>query len=201
METADELSGDLRTDEALMLAYRDGEAAAFDVLYARHRAPLFRYVVHQCGRREAADELFQEIWMSVIRARAGYEVTAKFTTWLYRIAHNRLVDHFRASGRAEVLLAAPDADEDDQPADPYAGIAGESSEQPERRHERRELADRLIAAVDALPTAQREAFLMAAEGGMSTEEIARAADCGFETAKSRLRYAYGRLRQLLGDLR
>ena len=198
---ADELSGDLRTDETLMLAYRDGEAAAFDVLYARHRAPLFRYVVHQCGRREAADELFQEIWMSVIRARAGYEVTAKFTTWLYRIAHNRLVDHFRASGRLESLLAAPPDDEDDQPTDPYARIAGEANEQPEHRVERRELADRLVAAVDALPAAQREAFLMAAEGGMTTEEIARATDCGFETAKSRLRYAYGRLRQLLGDLR
>ena len=90
---------ELRTDEALMLAYRDGDAAAFEALYARHRAKLFRYLLRQCGRREQADEMFQEIWMSVIRARSNYEVTAKFTTWLYRIAHNRLVDSYRAAGR------------------------------------------------------------------------------------------------------
>jgi len=89
----------LRTDETLMLAYRDGDAMAFEVLYGRHRGRLYRYLLHQCGRREQADELFQEIWMSVIRARSGYEVSAKFTTWLFRIAHNRLIDGFRARGR------------------------------------------------------------------------------------------------------
>ena len=185
-----------------MLAYRDGEAPAFEALYARHRARLYRYVLHQCGRREAADELFQEIWMSVIRARSGYEVTAKFSTWLYKIAHNRVIDFFRASGRlAELAAADIDADEDDPLPDPLERIAGPAGEQPEKQLERRELAGRLLAAVDALPMAQREAFLLAAEGGLTTEEIGRATGCGFETAKSRLRYAYGRLRQLLGDLR
>ena len=82
-----------------MLAYRDGDAAAFEVLYARHRGRLFRYLLHQCARREQADEMFQEVWMSVIRARSGYEVSAKFTTWLFRIAHNRLIDGYRARGR------------------------------------------------------------------------------------------------------
>ena len=74
---------ELCTDETLMLAYRDGDGAAFEVLYARHRGSLFRYLLHQCGQRELADELFQEIWMSVIRARSCYEVSAKFTTWLF----------------------------------------------------------------------------------------------------------------------
>lgn len=178
-----------------MLAYRDGEAAAFEALYARHRGRLFRYLLHQCGRREQADEMFQEIWMSVIRARSGYEVSAKFTTWLYRIAHNRLIDGFRARGRlAEFEVDAGDA-EGDLPDCPAPANA-----QPERLLERAQLAGRLLAAIEALPAAQREAFLLATEGGLTVEEIANATGTGFETAKSRLRYAYSRLRSELGDM-
>lgn len=187
---------DARTDETLMLAYRDGEMAAFEALYARHRARLFRYLLHQCGRREQADEMFQEVWMSVIRARGGYEVSAKFTTWLYRIAHNRLIDGFRARGRlAEFEVDAADAGGD--PPD-FPAPAGA---QPERMLERAQLAGRLLAAIEALPAAQREAFLLSTEAGLGVEEIANATGTGFETAKSRLRYAHARLRAELGDLR
>lgn len=184
-----------RTDETLMLAYRDGEAAAFEALYARHRARLFRYLLHQCGRREQADELFQEIWMAVIRSRANYEVAARFTTWLYRIAHNRLIDAFRADGRHAAFEVDPG---DDDLADVHPAPA---ADQPERLFERKALAGRLLSAVEALPAAQREAFLLAAEGECSVAEIAAVTGCGFETAKSRLRYAYARLRADLGDLR
>jgi RNA polymerase sigma-70 factor (ECF subfamily) len=187
---------DSRTDETLMLAWRDGEEAAFEALYARHRARLFRYLLHQCRQREQADEMFQEIWMSVIRARSGYEVSAKFTTWLYRIAHNRLIDGFRARGRlAEFEVDAADAEGD--PPDYPAPAGG----QPERLLERAQLAGRLLAAIEALPGPQREAFLLATEGGLTVEEIGNATGAGFETAKSRLRYAYARLRGELGDLR
>lgn len=178
-----------------MLAYRDGDAAAFEVLYARHRGRLFRYLLHQCDRRELADEMFQEVWMSVIRARSGYEVTAKFTTWLFRIAHNRLVDGYRARGRlAEFEVDSIDA-EGDRP-DPPAPISG----QPERLYQRAVVASNMVAAIEALPAAQREAFLLAAEGGLTVEEIGNATGAGYETAKSRLRYAYARLRFELRDL-
>ena len=187
---------ELRTDENLMLAYRDGDGAAFEVLYARHRGRLFRYLLHQCGQREQADEMFQEIWMSVIRARKGYEVSAKFTTWLFRIAHNRLIDGFRARGRlAEFEVEVLD-DEGEAPDFPAS-----VSEQPEHQFERARLAGRLVGAIEALPAPQREAFLLAAEGGLTVEEIGNATGAGFETAKSRLRYAYARLRSDLGDLR
>lgn len=188
---------DARTDEALMLAYRDGEASAFDLLYGRHRAPVYRYLLRQCAGRAQADEVFQEVWLAVIRARAGYEVVAKFTTWLYRIAHNKLVDHYRACGRIGEYEVQPPEDEAgavlDLPDDTAAG--------PEQMQLRREVAARLVEAVDALPLMQREAFLLAAEGALSVEEIARATGVPFETAKSRLRYANARLRQLLMDLR
>ena len=184
---------DPRTDETLMLAYRHGEASAFEHLYARHRAALFRYLLHQCGQREMADELFQEIWMSVIRASGDYEVTAKFSTWLFRIAHNRLIDHYRAHGR---LAEFERHFEEDELPEMLAPV----STQPEKLVERAELARRIVAEVDALPPAQRESFLLATEGELSVEEIAAATGTVFETAKSRLRYAYARLRGALGDL-
>ncbi|HLA35860.1 MAG TPA: RNA polymerase sigma factor [Rhodocyclaceae bacterium] len=186
---------DARTDESLMLAYRDGEAAAFEALYARHRGKLFRYLLHQCRKREQAEEMFQEVWMSVIRARSAYEVSAKFSTWLYRIAHNRLIDGYRATGH----LAEFEREIDDEDGE-LPEIRAPEFEQPEQRMERGELAACMIAAVEALPAAQREAFLLVAEGGLSVDEIARAIGVGFETAKSRLRYAYARLRASLGDL-
>lgn len=186
-----------------MLAYRDGELAAFEALYARHRARLYRYVLHQVQRREAADDLFQDIWRKLIDARVGYQPTAKFSTWLYRIAHHRVVDHFRADGRLAAREVTLDGDPDDGNDGDF--IAPEpqapAHERPESMLERRQLAARLLAAVEALPHAQRESFLLAAEGGLSVEEIGQATGAGYETAKSRLRYAYGKLRTLLADLR
>lgn len=134
--------------------------------------------------------------MSVIRARSGYEVSAKFTTWLYRIAHNRVIDGFRARGRlAEFEVDAGDADGD--PPDYPAPVDA----QPERLVERAQLAGRIVAAIESLPAPQREAFLLATEGGLTVEEIGSATGTGYETAKSRLRYAYSRLRSELGDLK
>lgn len=187
---------DPRTDEALMLAYREGEARAFDALYARHRGGVFRYLLHHCGQRSQAEEMFQDVWMAVIRSRERYEVAAKFSTWLYRIARNRLIDAYRASGRAAELTV--DArDEDGELPEAPAPIA----DRPDCRHERASLAARLAAEVGALPAPQREAFLLAAEGGLTVEEVARSTGVGFETAKSRLRYAYARLRKRLEDWR
>lgn len=184
---------DPRTDEALMLAYRDGDAAAFEALYGRWRGRLYRYLAHQA--RDNADELFQEVWMKVVGARGHYEVAAKFSTWLFRIAHNRLIDHFRSRNRGIVDLAS---DPEDDPAD---DLPAPETESPPALLERRETARRILDCLSALPALQREAFLMAEEGGMSLEEIANASGVGRETAKSRLRYALDRLRRCLGALR
>lgn len=184
---------DLRTDEALMLAYRGGEGAAFEALYARWRGPLYRYFLRQCGHAGQADELFQDVFMRVIGAASGYEPTAKFATWLFRIAHNRLVDHWRKAGREPVDPAASGEDGDDYECDPPApeGAA------PERQAEQRELGKALMAALNTLPEVQREAFLLAEEGGLTLEEIASVSGVGRETIKSRLRYATRKLRNEL----
>ncbi len=184
---------DLRPDEALMLAYRDGDAQAFDLLYSRNRGKLYRYLAHQVPH--CADELFQDIWMRVIGARDGYSVTAKFSTWLFRIAHNRLMDHYRAQGRSIVEFTDPQAD-----TDPVLDTPAPAAAQPEAILARKDLAQQILAALAELPAAQREAFLLTEEGGLSLEEIGVATGVGKETAKSRLRYALERLRRTLENV-
>ena len=181
-----------------MLAYAAGDAAAFDALYARHKGPVYRYVLRHVRNAGAADELFQDVWMSVIRVRATYAPTAKFSTWLYTLAHNRIVDHWRASGH--VKLVSLDDDDDPDPRAHVEAIAGPRGDEPETRVASLELGARLKAALDTLPPAQREAFLLQYEGGLSLAEIAEVTGAGQETVKSRLRYATAKLRTVLEDL-
>jgi RNA polymerase sigma-70 factor, ECF subfamily len=183
------------TDEDLMLAYAAGDAAAFDALYARHKGGVYRYLLRQCRQGGVADELFQDVWMNLIRARASYAPTAKFTTWLYRLAHNRLIDHYRASAHLTLVSA-----DDEAHVDAIAALPGVRGDEPQVRAENRELGERLRAAVAALPPAQREAFLLQQEGGLSLAEIAELTGVGTETVKSRLRYALVKLRGDLVDL-
>lgn len=185
------------SDEALMLAYRDGDAAAFEALYRRWRGRLYRHLQRQCGSAASADELFQDIWLKVVGARKGYEVAAKFSTWLFRIAHNRLIDHYRAQGRAAIVSY----DDDPEDADLVAELPAAATQQPERLVERKALAQELVRHIEALPAAQRETFLMSEEGELTLEEIATATGVNRETAKSRLRYAVNKLRSALKDLK
>ena len=174
------------SDEELMLAYRGGDARAFETLYARHRVRLFRYILRSIKSRAAAEELYQEIWMRVIEARAAYKPTARFTTWLYTIAHNRIVDHWRAAGFSTVALDSEET------------IPGDGAD-PERHAAAREALARFAAALERLPPAQREAFLLHEEGGLTVAEIAAATGCNEEAAKSRLRYAIAKLRAATDD--
>jgi RNA polymerase sigma factor (sigma-70 family) len=191
-----------RSDEALMLAYRAGDAAAFEELYGRWRGRLFRYLAHQCGNNGLAEELYQDIWLKVVGARSHYEVAAKFSTWLFRIAHNRLIDHWRASGRqATEMLSSYADDGDDPPSDERPELAAPAHDTPERLLERRDLAERMTEAIAGLPAAQRETFLLVQEGEMTLEEIAATTGTSRETAKSRLRYALAKLRAELKEWR
>jgi len=167
-------------DEELMLAYRAGDARAFEMLYARHRTRLFRFILRSIKARAVAEELYQEIWMRVIDARASYTPKARFTTWLFTIAHNHVVDHWRK--RAPTLVALEGEE------------AVSASPDPADHAQARESLARFAAALEALPHLQREAFLLHEEGGLSVAEIAVATGANEETAKSRLRYAMAKLK-------
>jgi RNA polymerase sigma-70 factor (ECF subfamily) len=149
--------------------FQDGDTAAFETVYARHRGPLYRYFLRQVAR-SAVDDLFQEVWLRIIKGQARYRPDGPFSAYLYRIAHNVLVDHYRRVGRLPELTSADDL----ELPDPGAG--------PERDLSQIELR-----------------FLLHQEAGLTLEQIAAVVGVGRETIKSRLRYALNRLRQDLSE--
>ena len=182
------------SDEALMLAFAAGSITAFDELYARHRRGLHAFIVRLWGSQEVAvDDVFQDAWLAVTRARASYRPSAKFRTWLYQIARNRVIDRLRE--KRPVLaseLRGPGDEGDFLDALPDSG-----SDAPERALERSDQAAALASALTALPAVQREVFLLRMEGDLSLGEIAHLTGVSLETAKSRLRYSIAKLRAAL----
>jgi RNA polymerase sigma factor (sigma-70 family) len=179
------------SDADLMRRFAAGEAVAFNALYQRYELRVFRYLLRNLRDRALAEDLLQDIWFSVAREASRYQPRSAFSAWLFRIAHNRMVDALRAarpevslelvtSGAVEGLLPSV--------AGPHAeAIASE------------ELAA-VLSALAQLPEEQCQAFLLQQEGELSIEDIAAVVGCPFETAKSRLRYARSRLRELLRGL-
>ncbi|MBT9466977.1 RNA polymerase sigma factor [Hydrogenophaga sp.] len=179
-------------DETLMQAFATGDARAFETLYDRHSLPVWRFVQRSVRDPALADDLVQDVWFSLVRQAPQYQPRARFRTWLFTLAHHRMVDHWRthkthASLDAETADGAALADT----------LAADSGFGPVRQVQSREQAQALLDALAALPLPQREAFLLQAEGGLSLAEIAQTTGVNAETAKSRLRYARERLRHTL----
>ena len=174
-------------DSALMLRYQDGDVAAFETLYRRHNDSLYRYLLRHCHNRDTAEDIFQEVWGKIIKARSSYRRTAKFTTFLYRVAHNCFIDHIRRNKRH----SNPVAIEPEHHADP--------SDTPDIEAERSLARRRLEAALMELPDEQRDVFLLHEEAGLSLDQIASITDTNRETTKSRLRYAVKKLRAAIDE--
>lgn len=174
-------------DQALMLRYKDGDTGAFDTLYRRHNQALYRYLLRLCRHPDAAEDVFQEAWGKIINARERYRPTAKFSTFLYRVAHNCFIDHVRRNKRhSQQANVEPDTQQ-------HAG------EGPDVETERQLARERLERALAALPDEQRDVFLLHEEAGLSLDAIAEVTGTGRETAKSRLRYAVRKLRAAIDE--
>ncbi|MDH5630715.1 MAG: sigma-70 family RNA polymerase sigma factor [Gammaproteobacteria bacterium] len=176
-------------DEQLMLEYANGSALAFEQLYQRHKGGLYRYCLRQLRHKSKAEECFQEIWLKLINSRVNYKPTALFTTYLYRIAQNHIIDMARKDNRsgAEVEME-PETIESQGFAEPLEALTREGQH------------TRLRTTMAKLPIEQKTVLLLKLDAGLSLEEIATVVDCGKETVKSRLRYAVSFLKQQLGEL-
>jgi RNA polymerase sigma-70 factor (ECF subfamily) len=174
-------------DSALMLRYIDGDTAAFETLYRRHKDPLYRYLLRLSRHPATAEDVFQEVWGKIIKARESYRPTAKFTTFMYRVAHNCFIDHVRRNKRhASNTELEPESHAD-------------NSESPDMITERSLAKERLSRALLELPEEQRDAFLLHEEAGLSIDQIASVTGSNRETAKSRLRYAVSKLRNAIQE--
>ena len=171
-----------------MMSYGAGDADAFEILYQRYKTPLYRFVLRQCGQ-QFVDELFQDIWLKVIKSCSHYQVKASFKTWLYHLARNRIIDQYRKNNIRPV----------DNNAEKLDSVVSTNVVSPEKNLQRQTQYEVLLDAIAELPADQKEAFLLREEAGLSIEQIADTCGVNFETAKSRLRYAVKKLRQKLGE--
>jgi len=186
------------TDIELMERVKAGDGAAFEELMRRYAKPLINFFFRQCWNREQAEDDVQEVFARVYRHRAGYLASAKFTTFLFTIAHHLSVDRARSRGRGpgEVSLSARGDDdagrggalEDRLPArdaDPAAAI------------EDADLERRLRAAIDALPEGQKAVLSLGHFQEMRYEDVAAILKIPVGTVKSRMHEAMRRLRDTL----
>ena len=172
------------SDEQLMLGYQSGELKAFETLYHRHKAAVYRFILRHGIDNNSAEELLQDIWSSVIKGRINYQPKAKFTTWLYQIARNRLIDYYRAhKEHLQLLDEEPGQDIDEQDYDGNKITEG---------------FDKIHTIIHSLPFPQRQAFLLHYEAGLTVPEVAEITQEHTEAVKSRIRYAVQKLKQLLG---
>jgi RNA polymerase sigma-70 factor, ECF subfamily len=179
--------GHIPEDSALMLRYQDGDTAAFETLYRRHNDALYRYLLRHCRHPATAEDIFQDVWGKIIKARASYRPTAKFTTFMYRVAHNCFIDHVRRNKRHS------------NSAELQPELHADTSELPDTIAERSLAKERLAVALQELPEEQRDAFLLHEEAGLNIDQIASVTGSNRETAKSRLRYAINKLRAAIEE--
>lgn len=185
----------LLSDEALMQHYAQGDFDAFEQLYLRHKGGLYRYFLRQLNDQSLAEDLYQEIWAKVISNAAQYQVSAKFTTWLYTLARHKLVDHIRHLKVVTKVIDDSFNDNEVQ-AEPVYKPEGEYKN-PENLWQDNQASAALRGCIGFLPINQKECFLLKEEAGLSLEVIAQVVDANYEACKSRLRYAYESLRQCI----
>ena len=166
-----------------MIAYSQGDIAAFEQLYHRHKAATYRYFLRQCASQHEAEDLLQELWARLIKAKTNYQTTALFTTWLYRIGHNLLADHHK-----KMTLTIVESDD-----------VIDLTASPEADYTAQQQAKKLKICLKKLPKNQLEIFIIKQETTLVLTEISKIVDVSVEATKSRLRYAISSLKKCLGD--
>lgn len=185
----------LERDAELMLRVREGDSRSFALLLERHRTPVIHFLYRMIGNQAVAEELAQEVFLRVYRSRASYEPTARFTTWLYRIATHLALNQIR-DRRHERGSESLEEDRGDGPARqlPDRGL------NVEQRMLRQARFDEVRQAIDTLPAKQKAAVLMHKYQEMEYTQIAGVLSCSESAVKSLLFRAYETLRSRLAHL-
>ena len=187
-----------QADEDLMVLYQQGEVRAFEVLLARHRRPVFNFILRFIGDKETAEDLLQESFMRVIRGADAYKRQAKFTTWLYTIARNLCVDQTRRrKHRKHASLDAPMGSDEDSGT--LLDVVAGNELASDRKTVNKELFATMEKAIAGLAEDQREVFLMREFLDLPFKQIAEVVGVAENTVKSRMRSALEKLRLELDE--
>ena len=190
-------SGDGQTDADVMLRVKAGDDAAFDYLVQKYRRPMVNFMYRMAHNSAGAEDLAQEVFLRVYRSRESYEASAKFTTWLYRIATNLAVNHARDT-RHERAENQVSLDEPDEESGRTLDLADEAPSVEENLVRRERLAA-IRQRVQALPERQRIAVVMHKYQQMDYRQIADVLKLSESATKSLLFRAYETLREQLRE--
>lgn len=176
-------------DEILTAAARQGSEQALEILYERYRKPLYAYLNRMLGNDTmSADDVFQELWIKVFNKLSDYREDGKFSAWLFHVARNQVLEHFRREkSRARIGAVTDDGEL------PETGGCGEN---PQSLVGAQELRERLEELLQQLPQEQREVFIMR-QNDLSFKEIAAIQKCPLNTALGRMHNCLKFLRQHL----
>ena len=178
------------TDDELIAAFQAGDAEALGELLQRHKSALYGYLLRLTGRRDAAEDIFQDVFLKLVRDPSAYGQRGKFRPWLFTVARNAAMAHFRRQGsRAEVPLHGEGAlpGPADRTASPEPG--------PEAAAVNKELSEIIAAALGRLSPDQREVFYLRHYSGLSFKEIAEMLGLPIGTVLARMSRAAALLRK------
>ncbi|MBX7147868.1 RNA polymerase sigma factor [bacterium] len=187
------------SDEDLMLAYKNGEEAAFNYLLERHKKGVYNFLYRFLGQNENVEEAFQDVFFRVIRSSQAYEPQAKFTTFLYTIARNYCIDMSRKKKTRPVSALEDKKGAEDEESRWEEKVEG-SNFTPEQEVLAQNLHQKLEWILSQINPDQREVFLLREKQGLPFEEIATIVGASVNTVKSRMRYAVASLQDFFKKL-
>jgi RNA polymerase sigma-70 factor (ECF subfamily) len=194
-ESQKENNGNGPADEELMMRFKGGDADAMNEIIARHGGALFGFLVRQTGSQHKAEDAYQDVFLKVVKAASRYKPSAKFTSWLYTIARNVVIDMARRDKYRETESLDEPVFEDGNTSRVEA-TAGDNPN-PEEEMRGTEIKEILEKAIKELPGEQREVFLLREKSGMPFKEIAKITGAPLNTVKTRMHYALNSLRKAL----
>lgn len=183
------------SDAELMASFAGGRANAMELLIARYQQPLFAWLMGMTQNRADAEDLFQEVWIRIIKNAEGFK-NISFKAWMWRIARNLLID-FRRRKRPNISLDAVAESGDDRPLVERleSGDMG-----PAATLEQSDMLEMVMEAVERLPEMQREVFLLRTQGNLAFREIAELLDIPLNTALGRMHDAMRKLKESLARM-
>jgi RNA polymerase sigma-70 factor (ECF subfamily) len=174
-------------DNLIMLKVRDGEVGKLGLLFERHHLPLYNYFLRQTGRRDASEDLVQEVFLRMLKYRQGYRGESAFTVWMYRIARNAWVDYFKKAKR-------------ELPWDENADDPVSDDPNPNDDLEESQTLSQLRTALAKLSPEKREVLVLSRYQDMKYEEIAELLGCAVGTVKARVHRALKDLKDIYFEL-